>query len=347
MGQRVLTTLHGLGAGPDQFTEWIVPLEAGRCYWFGYAACPWRQALLVLHLGPREPPRRHRGPEPGRGRLVIADRPTGCTGSRARWQAEPATSPSSLHAKQGAVPAPPLNLVATIEARATAAAPGAARIGISYSGSAGASGLGHGDGNEQVLLDGPASRARSRSSICTSGTPRNSRLAGEPRRSSRTSIVGSCAREPGEVQVSGKGLQRQQEVQGHPCVYVQVAAPTPRGRFLTTTGTFTGDGVSSTVADRDRDGMDIVNSRGDRAARSPGILETCRRREGADALRDRRAQDRACRRPAPLRGPSRSYDRRRARRSSRRRSGGRLLATRRCRRGGLDALKCRLLHPEL
>ena len=202
-GQRVLTTLHGLGAGPDQFTEWMVPLEAGRCYWFGYAADPGVERFSFYIWDPanhRADTERNR---PGQG--VVSYCPT--VNGMHRLQGKAASGAGHFavvaYAKQGAVPAPPLDLVATIEAQAAAAAPGAARIGEFYSGSAETSDwVTAMEAGKCYWIIGQASRARSKALFVPLG-PRNSRRQ-ESRSDSRTSMVGYCAREPGMYKFQAK-----------------------------------------------------------------------------------------------------------------------------------------------
>jgi hypothetical protein len=140
-GQRLGQALWGVAYGNDQFTDFRIPLEAGNCYWFGFAGDNGIGKFSMYIWGPTDkrldstrgrPPQgvfKHCALENGTYRLE------GKVGEGAGHFAV------VVYKTQGptvvvAAPAPKLDLTAIIEAQAAAAAPGATRVGDFFAGTA-------------------------------------------------------------------------------------------------------------------------------------------------------------------------------------------------------------------
>jgi hypothetical protein len=202
-GQHVLTTLHGVGAGPDQFTEWLVALEAGRCYWFGYAADAGVERFSFYIWDPanhRADTERNR---PGQGVVSYCAQTSGMHRLQGKVASGAGRFAVVAYSKQGVAPASH-DLVATIEAQAASAAPGAVRIGEYYSGTAETSDWATSmDAGKCYWIIGAGEPGKVKKLFLYLWDPRNSRIT-ESRSDSDTAMVGHCAKEPGMYKFQAK-----------------------------------------------------------------------------------------------------------------------------------------------
>ncbi len=205
-GERVLTTLHGVASGPDQFTDWNIPLEAGRCYWFGYAADTTVGTFSVYLWDPGN----HRA-ETVRNRQREGVVPY-CATTNGMYRLEGKVTSGAGHyafvtyAKQGAVPTtlPVRDLTQTIEAQAAAAAPGAVRVGEFFSGVADTSDWSTAmEAGKCYWIIGAGEPGKVKKLYLYLWDTRNSRIT-ESRSDSDTAMVGHCATVPGMYKFQAK-----------------------------------------------------------------------------------------------------------------------------------------------
>jgi hypothetical protein len=140
--QRIGPALWGVAYDKDQTTDFRVPLEAGSCYWFGFAGDAGIGRLWTYVWSPadkRIDSSRGRGPE---GVLKICATESGMHRLQGKV-ADGAGHFAIVIYKGPGLPAPPVavapapvDLTAIIEAQAGAAAPGAARVGDFFAGTA-------------------------------------------------------------------------------------------------------------------------------------------------------------------------------------------------------------------
>jgi hypothetical protein len=139
--QRMGPALWGVAYDKDQATDFRVPLEAGSCYWFGFAGDAGIGRLWTYVWSPQDKridSSRGRAPE---GVLKICATESGM--HRLQGKVADGAGHYAIVVYKGPGPgvpvvvaSAPVDLTAVIEAQAAAAAPGAARVGEFFAGTA-------------------------------------------------------------------------------------------------------------------------------------------------------------------------------------------------------------------
>lgn len=137
-GERVGTTLWGVAHADDEFTDWRVPLEAGQCYYFGYAGDATIQKFAWYIWDPSEVRLDSGRGKPPEGLFTHCAQKNGIYHIQGKVQEGGGHYAVIMYKKKGAAPPPPpehLDLAQVIEKQAASAAPGATRVGDFFSGS--------------------------------------------------------------------------------------------------------------------------------------------------------------------------------------------------------------------
>jgi hypothetical protein len=206
-GARAMATLHGVAAAPDQFTDWSVPLEAGHCYWFGFAADPGVETFSVYLWDPANHRAETARNRPREGVVQY------CATTNGMYKLEGKVTGGAGHfavvtyGKQVAAvagPAPVRDLAQTIEAQAASAAPGAVRVGEFFSGASETSDWATSmDAGKCYWIIGAGEPGKVKKLYLYLWDPRNTRIT-ESRSDSDTAMIGHCATAPGMYKFQAK-----------------------------------------------------------------------------------------------------------------------------------------------
>lgn len=217
-GERV-GDLQGVAYADDQFTDWRVQLEAGQCYWFGYASDPGVAKFSMYIWGPNDKRLDSARGRPGEG--VFSH----CAQTSGMYRLEGKVSEGAGHyavviyRTKGAAPPPPpapeqpVELAQMIERQAASAAPGATRIGEFFSGTSDTSDwVTSMEPGKCYWIIGAGEPNKVKELYLYLWDPQNHRVT-ESRSSSNTSMIGHCAKEPGMFKFqakveSGKGAYK-------------------------------------------------------------------------------------------------------------------------------------------
>ena len=207
------TLPHGVAYKGDGVTDWMVPLENGRCYTFGFAADPEIERFGMYIWDPAN----HRvETDRGRPRTGVVEY---CPKVNGMFRVEGKAMQGAGHfavvayAKGAPIaeappppppPPPSIDLAATIEQQAAAAAPGATRIGEYYAGTTEMSDwVTSMDAGKCYWIIGAGEPGKVKKLYLYLWNPKNSRIS-ESKSDSDTAMVGYCAKESGHVQVPGQ-----------------------------------------------------------------------------------------------------------------------------------------------
>jgi hypothetical protein len=215
-GQRTGAPLVGTSYGPDEGTDWMVPLVAGQCYAFGYAADPTVARFSMYIWDPSNHRLDSSRGRPGQGVFNHCAKMNGMYRLQGKVVEGAGHFVVVTYTKAGepppvvAAPVAPPDLTTLIEAQAASAAPGAVRVGEFY--------VGIGDQTDWYTpmvpgkcywIIGAGEAGKVKSLYTYLWDPRMSRIT-ENRSDTPVSMVGYCPTVPGmykfEAKVnSGKG----------------------------------------------------------------------------------------------------------------------------------------------
>jgi hypothetical protein len=137
-GERITPSLFGVAHHDDESTSYQLQLEAGQCYWFGWAGDSTIKEFAVYLFDPSDKRLDSARGKPREGVFSHCAKQNGIHRFEAKVQEGGGHYALVIYRKKGAAPPPPepkLDLAATIEKQAASAAPGATRVGEFFSGS--------------------------------------------------------------------------------------------------------------------------------------------------------------------------------------------------------------------
>ncbi len=208
-GERVGEVLRGVAHEDDQFTDWRVQLEAGQCYWFGYAGDAGVQRFSMYIWDPQDKRLDSARGKPPQGVF------THCAQQNGIYRIQGKVSDGAGHyavvvykTKAAAPVAPPeekmADLGAIIEKQAAAAAPGAKRVGDFYSDSAESKDWFTAmEPGKCYWFIGAGEPGKVKALFIYLWDPRNRRIT-ESKNASDTAMVGHCAKEAGMYKFQAK-----------------------------------------------------------------------------------------------------------------------------------------------
>lgn len=204
-GERMGETLRGVAHRDDAFTDWRVELEAGNCYWFGYAGDAGVEHFSMYIFDPKDKRLDSARGKPPEGVF------THCAEQNGIYRVQGKVADGAGHyavvvyktkaPEKVAPPTPPApkeaDLGAVIEKQAAAAAPGAKRIGDFYEGSAETSDFYTAmEGGKCYWVIGAGEPGKVKKLFVYLWDPKSRRIT-ESKSDSDTAMVGHCAKEPG------------------------------------------------------------------------------------------------------------------------------------------------------
>ena len=137
-GERIQPALFGVAHAEDEETDYRLQLEAGQCYWFGWAGEASIQKFSVYLFDPTDKRLDSARGKPAQGVFSHCAKEPGIYRFQTKVNEGAGHYAVVLYRKKGVVPPPPavVDLAATIEKQAATAAPGATRVGEFFSGNA-------------------------------------------------------------------------------------------------------------------------------------------------------------------------------------------------------------------
>lgn len=141
-GERVGEVLHGVSHEEDQFTDWRVQLDAGQCYWFGYAGDGGITKFSMYIFSPTDSRLDSARGKPPQGVFTHCAQQSGIYRVQGKVAGGAGHYAVVVYKTKGQDPPPPpkaepkLDLEAMIEKQAAATAPGAKRVGEFFAGTA-------------------------------------------------------------------------------------------------------------------------------------------------------------------------------------------------------------------
>ena len=207
-GHRFSEALRGVGQ-EDEYTDWRIPLEAGQCYWFGYAGDAGVQRFSMYIFDPTD---KRLDSARGKPRQGVFQH---CALLNGMYRVQGKVAEGGGHyavvvysGKAPAVVLPPgevkADLVALIEKQVASAAPGATRVGEYFAGSAETSEwYTQMEAGKCYWVVGAGEPGKVKRLYVYLWDPKSKRIT-ENKSDSEISMVGHCAKEAGMYKFQAK-----------------------------------------------------------------------------------------------------------------------------------------------